>query len=80
MIKEMKTIKLTSKRQISIPRSFDLLKEGDSAYIKVENNRVIIEPIRNSEELAVEMGALSQRALSECWDSKEDEKAFSYLQ
>ena len=74
---EIKTIKVSSKRQISIPTAFTLIKENEKAYLIMKEHEIIIRPVpKNISDTAL----MSEQALSECWDSPEDEKAFSYLQ
>lgn len=78
MIEEIKTVKLSSKRQISIPKSFKALKDGAKAIMKIENNRIIIEPIEDVKEY-LDISKISQKAFEENWLSKEDEKAYGHL-
>ncbi|MGM5483527.1 MAG: AbrB/MazE/SpoVT family DNA-binding domain-containing protein [Nanobdellota archaeon] len=72
----IRTIKVSKKRQITIPKSFDIIKEGESAYIITKKDEIVIKPIKEKNETAI----LSENSLADCWNSKEDEEAFSYLQ
>lgn len=73
---ELRTVKISAKRQITIPKSFAGFKEGEDALLICRNDEVIIKPMRIVNEAAL----LSEKALAECWDSVEDEAAFAYLQ
>ena len=77
MNQEIKTIHVSSKRQVTIPKSFSLIKEGDKALVITEKDRIIIKPYP---KVMSETALLSEKALAECWNSKEDEEAFAYLQ
>ncbi|MBN1646282.1 AbrB/MazE/SpoVT family DNA-binding domain-containing protein [Candidatus Woesearchaeota archaeon] len=73
---EIRTVKISAKRQITIPKSFIEFREGEDALIIARKDEVVIRPMREVNETAL----LSERALAECWDSPEDEEAFAYLQ
>ena len=73
---EIRTVKISAKRQITIPKTFIDFKEGEEAIMIARKDEVIIRPMREVNEAAL----LSERSLSECWDSAEDEEAFAYLQ
>jgi virulence-associated protein VagC len=75
---EYKTVKLSSKRQISIPTSFTQFKEGKKALLIRNGSEIVIKPI--VEEEYNESAILSEKAFAESWNSKEDEEAFAYLQ
>ena len=73
---EIRTVRISGKRQITIPKAFGDFKEGEDALLIGRKNEVIIKPMRlvNAEAL------LSEKALGKSWKSKEDDKAFSFLQ
>ena len=73
---EIRTVTISSKRQITIPKSFSDFSEGEQALIMGDKNKLIIKPMRKVNETAL----LSEKALEECWNSQEDEEAFAYLQ
>lgn len=67
--------RMSSKGQIVIP--LDMRKDIN------EGDRLIV--IKNDDEIIIkktlpEAAILSEKSLSEAWSSKEDEKAFEYLQ
>jgi virulence-associated protein VagC len=76
MIQDIKTVTVSSKRQIAIPTSFDKVHPGDKVLVQVEDDKVVIRPIKKAYEPAL----LSDAALRKAWSSKEDEAAFAYLQ
>ena len=74
---EIRTIRVSSKRQITIPKSFTAVQEGDQILLVNEGDKIVIRPLpKNISETAF----LSEAALAECWNSPEDDKAFRYLQ
>ena len=77
MNKEIRTVRISSKRQITIPKTFYAFEKGKKALIINRGNEMIIKPF--PEEIS-EAALLSEAALGECWNSKEDEEAFAYLQ
>lgn len=79
MLKEVKTVRVSSKRQISLPTSFKKLKGGDKVLMKIEDDKIIIEPFTqySIEELC---SLNSQKAFEENWLLKEDEVAYGHLQ
>src|SRR6056297_2936610 len=77
MIETIRTAKISSKRQITLPKEFSQFKPGEKTLIIAKNGEVTIKPMpKNISETAL----LSEAALEEAWNSKEDEEAFSYLQ
>ncbi|MFW5704600.1 MAG: AbrB/MazE/SpoVT family DNA-binding domain-containing protein [Nanoarchaeota archaeon] len=79
MIEEIKTIKISSKRQITIPSSFDSIKAGGKALLKIEGNKIIIEPIKEYNTQIDELSLINENMLKEDWLSEEDEKAYGHL-
>ncbi|HIH37425.1 AbrB/MazE/SpoVT family DNA-binding domain-containing protein [Candidatus Woesearchaeota archaeon] len=73
---EIRTVRISSKRQITIPKSFKNLREGQDALLISRNDEIIIKPIKEVTEAAL----LSEKALAECWNCTEDEEAFAYFQ
>jgi len=76
MVQEIRTVRISTKRQITIPKTFSAFKQGDKALIMGEGDRIIIKPLRDISETAL----LSESSLGECWNSAEDGDAFAYLQ
>lgn len=74
---EIRTVRISSKRQITIPKAFSAFKEGSRALVLNEGDRMIVKPLPKG---ASEIALLSEAALAECWNSPEDEEAFEYLQ
>lgn len=67
--------KMSSRGQIVIPLDMRKgIKEGDKLIIIKKGNEIILK--KSIPESAI----LSEKSLSEAWLSKEDEKAFEYLQ
>ena len=79
MVHEIKTVRLSSKRQISIPKAFKMLNEGDQVLMEIENDKIIIRPIPKNYNLD-EITRANLEVLRENWDSEEDEKAYAHLQ
>ena len=72
---DIKTVKISEKRQITLPSSLNFRK-GAKALLINRGDEVVIRPVSEANEAAI----LSEKALTECWDSKEDEEAFAYFQ
>lgn len=77
MIREFKTVKISLKRQISIPRAFRQFKEGRKAILIAKGDELILKPFN---ENMTETALLTEKLLAESWLSEEDEQAFKYLQ
>ncbi len=77
MIQLIKTATISSKRQITIPKSFDKFKVGDRALIYARGEEIII---RQMPTEMSQTAILSEKSLALQWNSKEDEDAFAYLQ
>ncbi|MFT4250246.1 MAG: hypothetical protein ACMXYD_02710 [Candidatus Woesearchaeota archaeon] len=77
MHKEIRTVRISSKRQITIPKAFSAFKTGEQALVISKDNEMIIKPLPQE---VPEAALLSQAALAQAWESKEDEEAFKYLQ
>lgn len=74
----MKTSKLTSKHQTTIPqevREFLLLKKGDEVFFEIEDGRVVI---RKATPMDIEYLKAAESTLSE-WNSENDEEAYKDL-
>lgn len=87
MIKEIRSVNVSSKRQITIPSEFKKIKAGDKAVIVATENEIIIKPMKQVEKKLTEEliekhepAIASEKALAEAWNSKEDKEAFEYLQ
>ena len=85
MILNMKTMTMTKKGQISIPkvaRDAMGVKEGDKLVAIFKEDQMILRPLKtlknkiNPGETAI----LSEKSLAKDWLSEEDEKAWAYLQ
>ncbi|MDD9953838.1 MAG: AbrB/MazE/SpoVT family DNA-binding domain-containing protein [Candidatus Woesearchaeota archaeon] len=74
---EIRTVTISSKRQITIPKAFSALQEGAQAMVINDGEKMIIKPLPKH---VSEAALLSQAALAECWNSPEDDEAFAYLQ
>lgn len=73
---EIRTVRVSSKRQITLPKAFSAFREGENALLIGRGSEIIIKPITKANEEAL----LSEKALAENWNSVEDEEAFAYLQ
>jgi len=81
MLIEMRTVTLTEKRQISIPKKLcDLknFKAGTKFIILVLDDRIEIRPL---EEYLERMypALMSEKKLKEVWDSPEEDEAWKDL-
>ena len=70
----LKTVKLSSKRQITIPKSFEVLSSGENAILEIDENCIKITPQKFSKETY-----LNEETLKENWLSEEDEKNYKHL-
>ena len=70
----LKTVKLSSRRQITIPKSFKILSSGENAILKIEESCIKIIPQKFSKETY-----LNEESLKENWLSEEDEKNYKHL-
>ncbi len=77
MTLDIRTVRISSKRQITIPKAFTAFKQGEKALVVSKGDELLIKPFP---EDVNEAALLSELALGECWNSKEDEEAFAYLQ
>ena len=71
---DIKTAKLSLKRQITIPKSFKILKSHDKVILETHKNYIKIIPEKFSKETY-----LNEKVLEENWNSKEDEKNYLHL-
>jgi len=78
---EMKTIRITEKGQISIPkdmREIEGFEEGDKIAILAFEDRVELRSLKQfSEKMFTALA--SEKSLAKDWLSKEDEKAWKNL-
>lgn len=78
---EMKTVKITEKGQVAIPRDIRELEgfeEGDKVVILAFDNRVELRPLAQFEEKMFTVWA-SEKSLAKDWLSEEDEEAWKGL-
>ncbi len=78
---EMKTVKITEKGQISIPkdiRELEGFEEGDKIAILAFEDRVELRPLKQFRERMF-TALVSEKSLAKDWLSKEDEKAWKNL-
>ena len=82
-IKEIRTVRITRKGQISIPaavRAGAGFKEGAQINIIAYNNRVELRPMKEYKSSDAMLAMLaSEKALAKNWLSKEDEEAWKDL-
>ena len=77
----MKTVKITGKGQIAIPRDIRKHKgfeEGSKICIIVYGDRIELRPIEQVDE-KLSTALASEKVLSRDWDSKEEEEAWKDL-
>ena len=81
MLKEIKSVTITEKGQIAIPRNmreFEGFKEGDKIAILAYEGYIELRPMKGiSEKMTITIA--SEKVLSKDWDSKEDNEAWKYL-
>ena len=81
MLKELKTVTITSKGQIAIPkdiREVEGFEEGTKIAILAFENRVELRPLKQfSEKMFTALA--SEKTLAKDWLSKEDEEAWKNL-
>ena len=77
MTTTIKTAKISSKRQITIPKDFTAFREGKKALLIGKDGKIIIKPLPEDFD---ETTILSEKSLAKSWNSKEDDEAFAYLQ
>ena len=78
---EMRTITITSKGQIAIPKELRKLKgfkEGAKVAVIAFKDRIELRPIRHFSERMLP-ALISEKALAKDWLSKEDEEAWKDL-
>lgn len=81
-IKEIRTIRITDKGQVCIPREArDMagFEEGSKVNLIVFANRVEIRPMKNGASEAMLAMIASENVLAKNWMSKEDEEAWKDL-
>ncbi|WP_321431235.1 AbrB/MazE/SpoVT family DNA-binding domain-containing protein [uncultured Methanolobus sp.] len=79
-LKEIRTVSVTRKGQVSIPKEFREInmQENDSAAVLVFDNHIEIYPMSDIEE-RLGCAIASQNALAEHWDSPEEDAAWDHL-
>ena len=78
---EMKTVKITEKGQISIPkdiREIEGFEEGDKIAILAFEDRVELRSLKQFNERMF-TALVSEKVLAKDWLSKEDEEAWRHL-
>tara|TARA_Y100000310_G_C20398849_1_gene676425 strand:- start:400 stop:660 length:261 start_codon:yes stop_codon:yes gene_type:complete len=82
-IKEIKTVKITNKGQISIPsrvRARAGFEEGDQINVIAYDDRVELRPMKKGKISESMIAAImSEKVLAKNWLSKEDEEAWKDL-
>lgn len=82
-IKEIRTVKITRKGQISIPLAVRMragFKEGTKVSVVAYNDRVELRPMKKEKISDAMMAMLaSEKVLAKNWLSKEDEEAWKDL-
>ncbi len=82
---EMKTVKITEKGQVAIPKEIRKIKgfeEGEKVVIIAYSDHVEIRPIKKFKKLDVEKmstALLSQEVLAKDWLTKEEDEAWKDL-
>lgn len=81
MITEIKTVTITEKGQIVIPKSLRKIKEfktGNKIAIIAYEDRIELKPLSKINE-KMETAYASEKSLAKEWNSKEEEKAWKNL-
>jgi len=77
-MEEIEITRLSSKGQVVIPSSMrGDLKEGDKLIVIRKDGEIIL---KKPKKIISETATMSEKAFAESWNSKEDERAFEYLQ
>lgn len=79
---EMKSVTMTEKGQISIPKEVRKsagLKPGSKVAILCYNNRVELRPMKQISD-AMYASLMSEKVLAKIWDTPGEDKAWEYLQ
>jgi AbrB family looped-hinge helix DNA binding protein len=73
----LKTIKVSEKGQIAIPREIRIslgIKKGDSLILAAKNKKLLIQKATNIEkEIEADLLKFSEKTAKKLWDNKEDE-------
>ncbi|MBS1268978.1 AbrB/MazE/SpoVT family DNA-binding domain-containing protein [Nitrosopumilus sp. Nsub] len=73
----LKTIKVSEKGQISIPREIRKslgIKKGDNLILATKNKKLLIQKATNLEkEMESDLIKFSEKTAKKLWDNKEDE-------
>lgn len=82
-IKEIRTVRITSKGQISIPSAIRAragFKEGEKINVVAYNDRVELRPMKK-EKMSDAMFAMlaSEEVLAEAWNTPEEDEAWKDL-
>lgn len=80
-IKEIRTIKITEKGQVCIPRKArDIagFEEGSRVNLIVYSDKVEIRPMKNMSDAMFAM-LVSEEVLAEAWNTKEEDEAWKDL-
>ena len=82
---EIRTVKITSKGQIAIPkdvRTAEGFKEGKKIAIFAYDDHVELRPFEESVKLLKKIGTpalMSEKSLAKTWDTKEEDVAWKNL-
>ena len=81
MIKEIRTVKITEKGQIVIPKMIRMLegfKEGSKISVIAYDNRIELRPINQITE-GLSRALLGESALAKDWNTPEEDEAWKDL-
>jgi len=81
MVKEIRTVKITEKGQIVIPKMIRMLegfKEGSKISVIAYDNRIELRPINQITE-GLSRALLSESVLAKDWNTPEEDEAWKDL-
>lgn len=81
MVKEIRTVKITEKGQIVIPKIIRMLegfKEGSKISVIAYDNRIELRPMEQISE-GLSRALLSESALAKDWNTPEEDEAWKDL-
>ncbi|MDO8508101.1 MAG: AbrB/MazE/SpoVT family DNA-binding domain-containing protein [Nanoarchaeota archaeon] len=81
-IKEIRTIKITEKGQVCIPkeaREIAGFKEGSKVNLIVYNDKVELRPMKKGINEAMFAMLASEEVLAQAWNTKEEDEAWKDL-
>lgn len=82
MLKEIKTVKITEKGQVAIPkdiRKMEGFRKGSKIAILAFDNYIELRPLNKISKEIKEITLASEKSLAKDWNSKEEDEAWKDL-